>query len=454
MRKVASLILFVIALFFFFDNIKIHAYSREDLFLEKVKNKLSCDFVEISNIYDFNLAPRYLLASGDNNYLIFDTFIDDFVEYSNSSKSIYDILSEDCTPVYLMPTYYFYYKDTNFFGIDLERKLTERELLYFKRQEESLELHYYEYIENRTLSSSVHNSITNSYYFENLGNNIHNNTDGSCSYIALEMVMQYYDNMLSDNIIDENFDVPSSKTFSCFDSICTESYLESPGTCDEFHYYLLNYGRTCGYTDYDSNYIPISCMSPLLYEIYSNTNISISNSIAQFYTNKENFCKNAINNNKPVVIWIYQYATEDADLSEDFSHDVVGYKYDENGIYVHFGWKSLTHSYSSIVINEYVINEAVYFNVQCEHFCNNNYLWNSSSINGSVCTCGSKICSHNFSYNNNYEISGHQMKCSFCDEIKLEMHNFTPSGRGYRCSICSYYTLRPIILNAIGDENE
>ena len=71
--------------------------------------------------------------------------------------------------------------------------------------------------------------------------------------------------------------------------------------------------------------------------------------------------------------------------------------------------------------------------------------------NGSVCPCGNILCSHNYIYNNSFDISGHEMICTFCNNIKNEMHNFRPSGLGYICETCSYFTRHPIIING-GDD--
>lgn len=46
-------------------------------------------------------------------------------------------------------------------------------------------------------------------YFDNLTCNFGNNQHGSCGYIAIGMVLSYYDTIWNDNIIPENFDAPS-----------------------------------------------------------------------------------------------------------------------------------------------------------------------------------------------------------------------------------------------------
>ena len=56
------------------------------------------------------------------------------------------------------------------------------------------------------------NSKKNTYmktYFENLHTNFGNNAKGSCGYVALSMLLSYYDTVLSEKIVPRQFDEPS-----------------------------------------------------------------------------------------------------------------------------------------------------------------------------------------------------------------------------------------------------
>ena len=62
-------------------------------------------------------------------------------------------------------------------------------------------------------------------YFDNLTINHGDNTIGSCGYVAIDMLLCYYDTYLNDNIVPEQYDVPSES--SCYNVICRRN---SPGS--------------------------------------------------------------------------------------------------------------------------------------------------------------------------------------------------------------------------------
>ena len=62
-------------------------------------------------------------------------------------------------------------------------------------------------------------------YFDNLTTNHGDNTIGSCGYVAIDMLLCYYDTYLNDNIVPEQYDVPSES--SCYNMICRRN---SPGS--------------------------------------------------------------------------------------------------------------------------------------------------------------------------------------------------------------------------------
>ena len=51
-----------------------------------------------------------------------------------------------------------------------------------------------------------------SFYFDNLTQNFGMNYKGSCGYVAIGMMLSYYDTLLSDDIIPERYDVNSVGT--------------------------------------------------------------------------------------------------------------------------------------------------------------------------------------------------------------------------------------------------
>ena len=67
------------------------------------------------------------------------------------------------------------------------------------------------------LEKQVANKSNNSFlirYFQNLRVNFGNNTKGSCGYVAIAMILSYYDTVLNDRIIPERYDKPSKNHYS------------------------------------------------------------------------------------------------------------------------------------------------------------------------------------------------------------------------------------------------
>lgn len=73
-------------------------------------------------------------------------------------------------------------------------------------------------------------------YFSNLRENIGNNRYGSCSYVAIGMLLSFYDSYWSDLFISETYDIESTSTFVTNPSIdfsFPSFYIESPGVAFE-----------------------------------------------------------------------------------------------------------------------------------------------------------------------------------------------------------------------------
>lgn len=79
-------------------------------------------------------------------------------------------------------------------------------------------------------------------YYYNLNNNFGYNENGSCGYVAVSILLSYYDNLVRDDIIDEQYDVCS--TSSTIDFL---SNVESPGTLHENKSLIYSYSSYYNY---------------------------------------------------------------------------------------------------------------------------------------------------------------------------------------------------------------
>lgn len=418
-----------------------NTFERNENLVLMVNEKLGQGSYTYEYLLDFENENRYILVKGDNCYLIFDTVLDDYVEFSRTDNPFYDELNQNCEKVYLAPTYYFYKDNGVTYDLYDNRQLTLAEINEYRLFEQDLENAYYQTkaVENGEKSGEddpVY--ITNRYYFDNLRYNIGSNTStsfsGSCAYVASGMLLAYYDSIENDNVIAEMYDVTSTKAFSSYSAIDVADYTASPGINDVFHSFLIQYGRNLGLTGSDSNSIAVSDMDDLFEEYFEDRNLSVTTHTTGLFTNKKNFCKSAINSDNPVIISIS--GTDTSIDPDNLNHAVVGYGYDSSGIYAHFGWKYNYHTNTNI--NNYTINKAFYITFDSTHSHSNNYLWTYSGCNGTICPCGNKTCSHGSYYYNQFNALIHKKICNACGHQQNENHHFQNVGGNQVCSDCGY----------------
>ena len=447
LKKMVLFLYFVVCLVVLISaNINTRAITRNqfeknDKLVILVNEKLGEGSYEYETLLDFENNNRFILVKGKKCYLIFDTVLDDYVEFSKSDSSFYDELDDNSEKIYLAPTYYFYRSNGSIYNLYDNRKVLSSEVDKYKTFESELKESYNQI---KTSGSGTRSGdddpvyITNRYYFDNLRYNIGSNTTdlypGSCSYVALGMLLAYYDSIANDNVIAETYDVTSTKSFSSYGSIDVANYTASPGIDDNFHEDLIQYGRDLGLTGSSSNSINVSNMDELFEEYFDDRGLLITTHITDLYTNKYNFCKSAIDSDNPVLIAISGIDTNIN--SNDINHAVVGYGYDATGIYAHFGWKNNYHTNTNI--NNYTINNAFYISFNSTHSHSNNYLWTCNGCSGTICPCGNKTCNHgSYSYTQ-YSSTIHKKTCNACSSQQNEAHHFQYVSGNDVCSDCGY----------------
>ena len=267
-----------------------------------------------------------------------------------------------------------------------------------------------------------------SYYFYNLDRNFGNNLVGSCGYVALAMLLSYYDTYWDDNIIDDRYDENEylindslsdtikspgiGKDFPNTTEVNVASYytfLESHvnGLNNLFHPYLIVFAEN-SLNYYEKNSYDYPCLmyysefSTLLNEYlqnnryYSTTNFAIEQSRSNDLV--DSFVIPRVKQGIPVVLYIG---------SLKGNHYVIAYDYNESldELYCHFGWHETLEDgkicyfnhlrLSSTDYNSYLGAFALNFNTT--HNCSNNYL--DSTSDDTYCPCYFNIHpSHTHSY--------------------------------------------------------
>ena len=354
-----------------------------------VIDKLGSPVSNIDILYNMDLEEQYLLIYNNNNYLIYDRNNLTYTEYSKNNISPYYNINDNYIKVYSGPTYYYYSDGDQLFNINNDNV------------QNSQSTQTYNIITNSRNYNNI-SKISNAFYFENLYNNIGNNDNGSCTVVALCMLLSYYDTFINDNIIPEQYD---KITYESFDDIYAdlEDYVESPGIKEEFHQELINYSFANGF-GFENSILPINYVEFL--NSYYDEFIFSGN---YYNSNIDVAIKNCIDNDNPIICTIKSECS--TLLDED--HEVVAYAYDDDDIIVHTGWKNN----NNLIVNSQFFKECFQINVDAEHVHSDNYWCDCSDEVEVICPCGHK----NYIYDSSTDLS-----CadgSYYKEINLQSNS-------------------------------
>ena len=293
-------------------------------------------------------------------------------------------------------------------------------------------------------------------YFLNLNANIGNNneTNATCGYVALAMLLDYYDTFLNDNIVAEKYDVygnssSSPGTLYELDSgLPTNSvgsyynYLRNNYKNSSLHAYLILLHKNALY------YNPFPLASTYAKEFGTKqaqlaglatnylTNLGMQNSCSVVYYGSQSnpgpneysktqvisFIINEIDNGYPVVCGFNGHA-----------RIVYGYT-DDYKFIMHNGYTNLTNEEFYIGSDGMGINTSeigfvsLHFNYSHSH--SYNYI-NSNSLH--YCYCGDHI--HDYTSNYVYHSSNYHKSYCPCGAYILELHSYRINIHNENC-IC------------------
>lgn len=329
---------------------------------------------------------------------------------------------------------------------------------------------------NRNYSSNI-DSYDNfmEAYFDNSTENYGINYKGSCGYVAMGLILTYYDSALNDNIVPEIYDKPSvdedynvisrrnspgtnqdiiDLTDNEIDQLTSQEYYNYVVEMSSYslHSKLLLISESLGYygphrfagSDYPSRkqilqtYLStVGQTNYVFYESPGSTSLDV-----------KTFTINQILQGRPVLL----------SIGNDYGgHACVAYDYDStsDSVYCHMGWGAdkTRVTPESQGYNEYWSAISIQFNVSHSHSMNygvciggvtNYYCYDSRHIH--------TIHNHSYSYSN-ITSSKHTYTCN-CGICVEEEHNWvenqTVSLRYipiYECYYCGYQTRIPPEFN-------
>ena len=273
----------------------------------------------------------------------------------------------------------------------------------------------------------VTNKIDNSFYFENLNNNFGNNKTGSCAYVAMGMLLGYYDIFVNNDIIDDDetyysgdatSTTISGNTLATFmqyevgNSFDLEDFDESPGSTNAFHNYLVyeigrghfNYGYNASSRTYNDGLNMQQVSNVLDYYLNDFAGLSASDYDINYH-NTEQSIMDAIDNDKPVLLlcrsWSYDLEIDETNYVIDtylnMGHVLIAYGYEEtdDGVFFkcHAGWhNSGSNSFSDCFLLSFGLGETagISLDINTSHVCSQAYINSQLNVEHPFCAnCGS-----------------------------------------------------------------
>lgn len=367
------------------------------------------------------VGNQFILKDDGSSYFIYDSN-NNFIEGSFYTPSPYsESLQEDNELFYLGPANYYvkhknkYYdlfqnQEVNF-SILKDKSFVMRKDYKYESKNEDADSN----ISYTSFDVNEFNTIKNALYFEQL-TQFPMNWFGECGFIALSILLGYYDTFYNDDFI------PNDKTYKAryyknvndtleFDHSKEEALLIKgkvpfqgslgyslntwsimPGTSyamrdyflDCFKSTILGIGGTSGYpmSSYDLNasfdrYMEYNCPS-IRGEFMEGRNVVNPMS---FY----------IDRNIPFALLLassYKYDNNNEISSGEKAHIVVAYGYKDDCYLVHMGWNPGGKNYSKVMISKYVSIGNFGIQYTGKHKCSHNVCTSVSPI-VSVCGCGS-----------------------------------------------------------------
>lgn len=296
------------------------------------------------------------------------------------------------------------------------------------------------------------------YYFDNLKKNFGHNYKGSCGYVAIGMVLSYYDTFWSDEIIPEQYDVNSigsgldlkeredspgilddviDGTGLNANTLTNQEYLDfvhaQAGTSlharlieigQQKGYYRISDKLPCGTTHAERRSIVWSYFNDVL-NYKEGKDYVLKEKVKGFGITSHDVRSFAIEQVQKGNLVILGIKKENSDKD---GHVVVGYGYDEKYLVCHLGWEGY-----GIVPPEYqhytIFDSALVIEFKTNRTKSNNYIWNNGKTElyfsyEDISDNHELVHHHHFDNKyKNYSAFEHYAYCC-CEESKVENHSY------------------------------
>ena len=342
--------------------------------------------------------------------------------------------------------------------------------------------------ENTTDEDGPYLDTEAAHYFYNLRTNYPLNHKGTCAFVAIAMLLQYYDTFWNDDIIPESYDAEVTSTTSLDD------ITESPGVMpnhvpgysnydamditneDYFDIVMANYTTYFQYYLFWMAYYDLDMLSMLTEDCFASLSSygreELMNHYLQNYANidEDDYTFTTFNNDSNYTRSqeVKEYIIEKVRLGipvlvcmswNTFLHACIAYDYDAatDGVFIHFGDFECTYHYDAELADTAYFMSAATLNFHSlPHFHSDNYkVVNEDNTITSYCGCKLDVHNHVYNYTST-GVSYHRITC-FCGENYLARHSLTGTGHLRYCMYCNQLvdtTQGPIISMGNKEENE
>ena len=197
-------------------------------------------------------------------------------------------------------------------------------------------------------------------YFEKLSENFSNNYDGSCTLIAAEIALSYYDTYLNDDIVSEEYEFKAEASTSVL-----SSFTQSPGSgkgndrplVDE----LIDIADDFGYFDLQTDHALSHLeLRNVIENYFYNNNLDAYTA----FSFTKSFITTTIDGGDPIIISLND--------GGDYGHTVVAYGYNDDYVWIHTGQNSLCKAISWSYV-DYYANYSIKFSFGCLHKHSDNF---------------------------------------------------------------------------------
>lgn len=342
--------------------------------------------------------------------------------------------------------------------------------------------------ENNEVEDGPYLDTEAAHYYYNLRTNYPLNHKGTCAFVAIAMLLQYYDSFWNDNIISESFEIEMSSATSIND------ITESPGTrpnvvegyddedvidipnADYFNIVMANHTIYFQYFLFKIAYYDLDMLSMYTEDCFASLTSygreDLMNHYLQNYTpiDEEDYTFETLNNDYDMSQSenVKEYIIEKVILGipvlvcmswNTFLHACIAYDYDAatDRVFLHGGDYDCTYHFDAELADSAYFMSAATLNLHgVAHSHSDNYkLINDDESTTSYCGCQLDIHNHVYQYTST-GVSYHRITC-FCGENYLARHSLTGTGHLRYCMYCNQLvdtTQGPIISMGNKEENE